>query len=60
MIAPHGGKLINRTVSSPQAERAMHEEVKGLRSLTLTGRELNDLALIGNGAFSPLTGFMTP
>ncbi len=59
MITPHGGKLINRTVNSPQAERDLREEAKGLRSLTLSGRELNDLALIGNGAFSPLTGFMT-
>ena len=37
----------------------MREEAKGLRTLTLTGRELNDLALIGMGACSPLTGFMT-
>ncbi|MGA8534306.1 MAG: sulfate adenylyltransferase [Candidatus Tumulicola sp.] len=59
MIAPHGGKLINRTADSPQAERELRESAKGLRRLTLTGRELNDLALIGNGAFSPLTGFMT-
>ncbi len=34
MITPHGGKLINRTVNSPQAERALREEAKGLRSLT--------------------------
>ena len=59
MIAPHGGKLINRIVDSAQAELELREEAKGLRSLTLTGRELNDLALIGNGACSPLTGFMT-
>jgi sulfate adenylyltransferase len=59
MIAPHGGKLVNRTSNSPQAESELREGIKGLRSLTLTGRELNDLALIGNGAFSPLTGFMT-
>lgn len=58
MIAPHGGTLINRTVESPEAERKLREEAKGLRRLTLTGRELNDLALIGNGALSPLTGFM--
>ena len=50
MIAPHGGKLINRTADSPQAESELREDAKGLRSLTLTGRELNDLALIGNGA----------
>jgi sulfate adenylyltransferase len=59
MIDPHGGKLINRIADSPQAEQELREEAKGLRSLTVTGRELNDLALIGNGALSPLTGFMT-
>ena len=59
MIAPHGGKLVNRIVDSPEAELELREEAKGLRGLTLTGRELNDLALIGMGACSPLTGFMT-
>lgn len=59
MIAPHGGTLINRTVESPQLEAELRDESKGLRKLTLTARELNDLALIANGAFSPLTGFMT-
>lgn len=58
MIAPHGGTLINRTVDA-QGERELREEAKGLRGLTLTGRELNDLALIANGALSPNTGFMT-
>lgn len=59
MIAPHGGKLVNRIVDSREAELELREEAKGLRTLTLTGRELNDLALIGMGACSPLTGFMT-
>ncbi len=59
MIAPHGGKLINRMVESPEAERALREEAKGLARLTLRGRELNDLGLIANGALSPLTGFMS-
>ena len=59
MSTPHGGKLINRTVASADAERELREEAKGLRSLTLTGRELNDLALIAIGACSPLAGFMT-
>ncbi|HEY6450198.1 MAG TPA: sulfate adenylyltransferase [Candidatus Cybelea sp.] len=59
MIAPHGGKLVNRIVDSPEAELELREQAKGLRGLTLTGRELNDLALIGMGACSPLTGFMT-
>jgi sulfate adenylyltransferase len=59
MIAPHGGKLINRISGSAQAEAELREGSKGLPSITLSSRELNDLALIGNGAFSPLTGFMT-
>ncbi|MBV9028628.1 MAG: sulfate adenylyltransferase [Candidatus Eremiobacteraeota bacterium] len=58
MIAPHGGELINRTIESPDAQRKLREEAKGLRGLTLSARELNDLVLIGNGALSPLTGFM--
>lgn len=59
MIAPHGGTLINRTAETPEAQAELREAAKGLRALTLTGRELNDLALIANGACSPLTGFMT-
>ncbi|HZY97508.1 MAG TPA: sulfate adenylyltransferase [Candidatus Cybelea sp.] len=59
MIAPHGGKLINRIAGSQQAEHGIREEAKGLRKLTLTSRELNDLALIAIGAVSPLAGFMT-
>lgn len=59
MIAPHGGKLINRIADSPQTEAELREEAKSLRGLTLTARELNDLALIGNGALSPFLGFMT-
>jgi sulfate adenylyltransferase len=58
MIAPHGGKLVNRFVDSGPAENELRESAKGLRGLTLTGRELNDLALIANGALSPLSGFM--
>jgi sulfate adenylyltransferase len=59
MIAPHGGTLINRTADSAEAQAELREAAKGLRALTLTGRELNDLAMIANGACSPLTGFMS-
>lgn len=58
MIAPHGGTLIDRFADSPQAQEQLRDEAKGLRSLTLSGREINDLMLIANGALSPLTGFM--
>jgi sulfate adenylyltransferase len=58
MIAPHGGTLINRMADST-LESELRQESKGLRALTLSPRELNDLALIGNGALSPLSGYMT-
>jgi len=58
MIDPHGGKLIHRTIDTPQAVDELRAGAEGLRKLTLTGRELNDLALIAIGACSPLSGFM--
>ena len=59
MIAPHGGKLIHRTADAPDVENELREEAKTLRGLTLSSRELNDVALIAIGACSPLAGFMT-
>lgn len=59
MIAPHGGKLIHRIADSEASVSELRDESEGFRALTLTPRELNDLALIGNGALSPLSGYMT-
>ena len=55
-IAPHGGLLLNRTLSGDAA--ALHAEAAALPSLTLRPGELNDLELIAVGALSPLAGFM--
>ena len=52
MIQPHGGKLINRTVTKDQ----LPEDAP---VLTLNEREKNDLEMISCGAMSPLEGFMT-
>ena len=54
---PHGGTLVNATVSEEQA-RELRTEAKRLQRITLAPAELNDLGLIANGAFSPLDGFM--
>ncbi len=55
-IEPHGDRLVNRVVSSEEAA-----EWKGrageLPSLNLDYRQLTDLYLLGEGAFSPLEGF---
>ncbi|MBV8244710.1 MAG: sulfate adenylyltransferase [Candidatus Eremiobacteraeota bacterium] len=59
MILPHGGKLVNRIASTPDAETELRERAAGLKCVTLSRRELNDLELIANGALSPLHGFMT-
>jgi len=57
LIAPHGGKLVNR-VLEPTAARAAEKEAAALPSITLSPREAFDLEMIAIGAFSPLTGFM--
>ncbi|RMH23292.1 MAG: bifunctional sulfate adenylyltransferase/adenylylsulfate kinase [Acidobacteria bacterium] len=58
LIQPHGGPLVNLI-----ADRDRQEELRSASrdwpSWTLTHRQLCDLELLLNGAFSPLTGFMT-
>src|SRR5262245_5249909 len=58
MIAPHGGRLVDRWV--PEAKRAaLEEEARTLPRITLSERETADLEMIAIGALSPLEGFMT-
>ncbi|HEY7525587.1 MAG TPA: sulfate adenylyltransferase [Candidatus Limnocylindria bacterium] len=54
---PHGGTLINRALDGAQRDAAL-ERAASLPSLTVGSVAASDLELIGNGAFSPLTGFM--
>ncbi|MCT7983638.1 sulfate adenylyltransferase [Laspinema sp. A4] len=56
-IAPHGGHLINRIVSSAQKQEFL-SQAETLPRLQLSDRALCDLILIAIGGFSPLTGFM--
>jgi sulfate adenylyltransferase len=55
--SPHGGTLIDRALSGSERESA-RERAASLPSITLASVAASDLELIGNGAFSPLTGFM--
>jgi sulfate adenylyltransferase len=57
LIAPHGGKLVNRCLS-PAAAAEAEREAAGLVSIPLSPREQFDLEMISIGAFSPLQGFM--
>jgi ATP sulfurylase len=54
---PHGGTLISRALSGTARDDA-RERAAGLPRIELGPVEQSDLDLIGNGAFSPLTGFM--
>jgi sulfate adenylyltransferase len=57
LIAPHGGKLVDRTLN-PAAAKAATADAAGLASVTLSPREACDLEMIAIGAFSPIGGFM--
>src|SRR5437868_12322772 len=54
----HGGDLADLYVGS-ERRAEIKTESKGLPSWDLTPRQLCDLELLLNGAFSPLPGFMT-
>ena len=56
-IAPHGGRLIDRTASADDRDRWLKEAPR-LPKLPLSRREISDLEMIGVGAFSPLEGFL--
>lgn len=56
-IPAHGGRLINRELSGVERE-ALLERAPSMPRITLRPREVSDLEMIANGAFSPLEGFM--
>ena len=57
MIAPHGGRLVNRMVDD--AERArLRDAAAGMPKVVLNARETADLDMIAVGAMSPLHGFL--
>ena len=56
-IPAHGGRLINRELTGVERETLL-ERVPAMPRLTLRAREISDLEMIANGAFSPLQGFM--
>jgi len=58
LIAPHGGTLIDRLLTGEDRTSAL-ERADALPQVQLGAVELSDLDLIANGAFSPLTGFMS-
>jgi sulfate adenylyltransferase len=57
MIRPHGGVLVDLYLSSKDTEQE-RRKARDLASWDLTARQLCDIELLLNGAFSPLSGFL--
>ena len=57
LVAPHGGRLVDLMVDAKRAAELKAASV-GWPSWDLTPRQLCDLELLMNGAFSPLRTFM--
>ncbi len=58
LIKPHGGQLLN-LYSNPAEVQHHKDRAINYKSHTLSDRQLCDIELILNGAFSPLDGFMS-
>ncbi|MEW6126882.1 MAG: sulfate adenylyltransferase [Acidobacteriota bacterium] len=56
-IPAHGGRLINRELTGIARETLL-ERTPAMPKINLKPREVSDLEMIANGAFSPLEGFM--
>jgi sulfate adenylyltransferase len=58
LIEPYGGRLVD-LLATPERADTLKREAFGLPSLDLDWRQLCDLEMLMNGAYSPLTGYMT-
>ncbi len=60
LIVPHGKeeRLIPLLLAGAQLQSET-EKAKSLKQIKITSREASDLIMMGIGAFTPLTGFMT-
>ncbi len=58
IINPHGGELIN-LIPDAKVKAERQKLANDLPDWSLTDRQICDIELILNGAFSPLKGFMT-
>ncbi len=59
LIPPHGGKGLTVCLLEGDELAAEKKKAEGLTKVSISPRAKGDLIMIGNGGFSPLTGFMT-
>lgn len=58
LIAPHGGALVLNLAGEAEGAE-LRERAQGLAQIVIGSRQLADLELFANGAYSPLQGFLT-
>jgi sulfate adenylyltransferase len=58
LIAPHGGSLVLNFAASDE-QNVLREQAQSFPRVVIGSRQLADLELLANGAYSPLKGFMT-
>jgi len=59
LVDPHGGKGLTICLLEGAELEAEKSKAAGLKKVEISPRVKGDLIMIGNGGFSPLTGFMT-
>jgi len=59
LVEPHGGKGLTICLLEGAELEAEKTKAAGLKKVEISPRVKGDLIMIGNGGFSPLTGFMT-
>jgi sulfate adenylyltransferase len=57
MVRPHGGKLVDRTLSGRELDEA-RKNASGMKKIRLDRENLTDVRNIGHGRYSPLEGFI--
>ncbi|HTI15772.1 MAG TPA: sulfate adenylyltransferase [Dictyobacter sp.] len=58
LIAPHGGELIVNLAAEAEAAE-LRAQAQHLPQIVVGSRQLADLEMLANGAYSPLSGFMS-
>ncbi len=58
LIAPHGGELVINMVDAAE-QATLRDHAHSLSQIIIGSRQLADLEMLANGAYSPLKGFLT-